>query len=405
MRPRLPFREVAAASGFGSVRRFNGQMRRVYDRTPSELRRLARQKASGDPECYRFRLSYRPPYDWEHVLAFLRGRATPGVELVSDSGYRRTIVIDGKPGSIGVAPAATATALDLSTSASPTRGCCSRWWSASRRMFDLGADPAVIAEHMGADALLRGALDLHPGIRVPGAWDGFELAVRAILGQQITVRAATTIAGRVAARCGSLVAAGEGLERLFPTPAQLANADSRRGGRHRLARPCDQGACQARGGRHDQLRRLCRSGFDGLGDQALPGIGDWTAEYIAMRAFGEPDAFPSGDLSSAAWRAASRRARWINGRRRGDHGVPTPSCCSGSRNNEDVGRSRRTKDAQPYPRDRTPCWSRRWSCVRCWQRRVRRRRTPGSSRFARTTSSPARGSGSTGCSSRSRCRC
>ena len=164
-----------------------------------------------------------------------------------------------------------------------------------RRVFDLGADPAVIAEHLRADPLLRGPLANHPGIRTPGAWDGFELAVRAILGQQISVRAATTIAGRIASMFGSPVAAGRGLERLFPTPAQLANSAVERAG----VMPT----------RAETIRSLARQVAQGTlalsscieGDatvralKAIPGIGDWTAAYIAMRALGEPDAFPSDD--------------------------------------------------------------------------------------------------------------
>jgi AraC family transcriptional regulator of adaptative response / DNA-3-methyladenine glycosylase II len=165
-----------------------------------------------------------------------------------------------------------------------------------RRLFDLGADPAVIAEHLRADPLLRKPLAGHSGIRVPGAWDGFELAVRAILGQQVSVRAATTIAGRLASMFGTPVADARGLSRVFPAPAQLTDAPLERAG----VMPARAAA----------IRTLARQVADrrlGLGPcidgratiaalRALPGIGDWTAEYIAMRALGEPDAFPRGDL-------------------------------------------------------------------------------------------------------------
>ena len=165
-----------------------------------------------------------------------------------------------------------------------------------RRLFDLGADPAVIGEHLGADPLLRGPLARHPGIRTPGAWDGFELAVRAILGQQISVRAATTLAGRLASMFGGAeTASGEG-GRLFPTPARLADAAIERAG----VMPA----------RAEAIRSLARRVSDGsitfgpcvdgraaiAALSALPGIGEWTAQYIAMRALGEPDAFPRGDL-------------------------------------------------------------------------------------------------------------
>src|SRR5262245_43663652 len=219
----LAFHQVAIAAGFGSLRRFNGEIRRVYARTPSELRRLARRQRAADPDCYRFRLSFRPPYDWDAVLAFLGARATPGVELVQDSRYRRTIAIDGRHGSIDVAYDAGGSALILEVCFPDPR---SLLFIVERvkAMFDLGADPAVVADHLRADPLLAGAIAQHPGIRMPGAWDGFELAVRAILGQQISVRGATTIAGRVAAMCGTPVSGPDGLGRLFPTPAQLAAA-------------------------------------------------------------------------------------------------------------------------------------------------------------------------------------
>jgi AraC family transcriptional regulator of adaptative response / DNA-3-methyladenine glycosylase II len=315
----LAFHQVAFASGFGSVRRFNGQMRRTYARTPTELRRLARQHVAAGPGCYRFRLAYRPPYDWEAVMAFLRARATPGVEVVEPSGYRRTISIDGAHGAIDVSRAETGAALCLKVRFPHPQALLSIV-ERVRRIFDLGADPSVIAEHLGNDRLLRRPLARHRGIRMPGAWDGFELAVRAILGQQISVRAATTLAGRVAAMFGapvadlptpvcaleeratpgrSLVAAANGEPapaRLFPTPARLADAPIERAG-----------VMPARAEAIRSLSRRVAGGsitfapcIDGRSAiaalSALPGIGGWTAEYIAMRALGEPDAFPHGDL-------------------------------------------------------------------------------------------------------------
>ncbi len=291
----LAMGEVAFAAGFGSVRRFNSQMRRTYRRTPTELRRLARQKVAGDPECYRFRLAYRPPYDWDALLNFLGARATPGVECVEHGRYRRTIQIDGKNGVIEVSHLDSGAALRLEVRFPDPRALLFIV-ERVRRAFDLGADPTLIGEHLSADPLLRRPLAKHPGIRTPGAWDGFELAVRAILGQQISVRAATTIAGRIASICGSPVAADRGLERLFPAPAQLAHAAIERAG-----------VMPARAETIRSLARHVASGTITFGScidaeatvsalQDLPGVGLWTAEYIAMRAFGEPDAFPSGDL-------------------------------------------------------------------------------------------------------------
>src|SRR5256712_2906757 len=329
----LAFHQVAIASGFGSLRRFNGQIRRTYSRTPTQLRRLARQKAAADPDCYRFRLAYRPPYDWDAMLAFLSARATPGVESVipaprpttknaktakgandearqslrssrplrsswssSDgSRYRRTISVDGRHGSIEVSRLESRSALSLEVRFPDPRALLFIV-ERVKAMFDLGADPAIIAEHLRADPLLRGPLAKHPGIRTPGAWDGFELAVRAILGQQISVRAATTMAGRIATMFGSPAITGDESEWLFPTPAQLAHAAIERAGvvsaRAETIRSLARRVADATMTFNSSVD--AREMVSALKD--LPGIGDWTAEYIAMRALGEPDAFPSGDL-------------------------------------------------------------------------------------------------------------
>jgi AraC family transcriptional regulator of adaptative response / DNA-3-methyladenine glycosylase II len=289
----LPCHRVAMAAGFGSLRRFNGEMRRIYKRTPTELRALARRRGRHDSDHYTFRLAYRPPYDWNALLAFLSARATPGVESADGNQYRRTITIGGQHGTIEVSPD-TPTALRLRVRF-PDPQRLLLIVERVRRMFDLGAVPAVVAEHLASDPLLRARLRAHPGIRTPGAWDGFELAVRAILGQQISVRGATTIAGRVAAMFGSPIAGDKGLDRLFPTPRQLVSAGIEQAGVVRA--------------RAQAIRSLAREAvedrltFDGLDPRAtaaallrIPGIGPWTAEYIAMRALGEPDAFPSGDL-------------------------------------------------------------------------------------------------------------
>jgi AraC family transcriptional regulator, regulatory protein of adaptative response / DNA-3-methyladenine glycosylase II len=286
----LSMNHVAAAAGFGSVRRFNGQMHRIYARTPTDLRRLARKRISPAPEHYQFRLAYRPPYEWDTVLAFLRARATPGVELVDARGYRRTIALDGKTGTLAVTHADAGPALVLDVRFPDPRALLFIV-ERVRRMFDLGADPAVIAEHLGGDPLLRRRLAVHPGIRTPGAWDGFELAVRAILGQQISVRAATTIAGRVAALFGTS-ARGEDVDRLFPTPAQLATAKLERAGV--VSSRAESIRTLARAARDRAIIFDSSASLDAL--RAIPGIGDWTTGYIAMRAFGEPDAFLAGDL-------------------------------------------------------------------------------------------------------------
>jgi AraC family transcriptional regulator, regulatory protein of adaptative response / DNA-3-methyladenine glycosylase II len=290
----LPFTDVAFSSGFGSIRRFNGEIKRSYRRTPTQLRRLARPLgARTAPPGYRFRLAYRPPYDWEAILGFLRTRAIPGVEQVDRSSYRRAIALDGLAGSIEVRRSEAAPALELDVRF-PSPDTLLRIVTRVRHVFDLGADPAAIGAHLGRDRLLGRLLARHPGIRVPGAWDGFELAVRAILGQQISVAAASTMAGRLASLFGSAVGPGDG-QRLFPSAATLANAEIERAGVIRS--------------RAEAIRQLAHQASRGLvfgpsvdaeaaiaRFQALPGVGEWTAQYVAMRACCEPDALPSGDL-------------------------------------------------------------------------------------------------------------
>ena len=291
----LPLREVAFAAGFGSLRRFNDQIRRTYSRTPTDIRRRTRSQKASSSDTYRFRLAFRPPYDWESLLAFLKARATPGVESVDDGCYRRTITVDGKHGVVEVCRAAQGSALNLEVRFPDSRALLFIV-ERVRRMFDLGADPNAIAAQLSGDPLLRELLKQHPGIRMPGAWDGFELAVRAILGQQISVPAATTIAGRLASMHGSPSVVRGTLNRLFPTAMELANAPIERAG-----------VIAARAGAIRALARRVADKAISFGPfvnqdemvpalRAVPGIGEWTASYIAMRALGEPDAFPSGDL-------------------------------------------------------------------------------------------------------------
>ena len=236
-------------------------------------------------------LPYRAPYDWRALAAFLGARATPGVEAVSPDAYRRTIDLDGHA-VIEIRRADGESGLTLRVSV-PHPGLPAIV-DRVRRMYDLDVEPAAVVAHLGSDPLLSHRLAAHPGIRVPGAWDPFELAVRAVLGQQVSVRAATTLAGRLAEAHGSVIAKADGLNRLFPTAKQLVDAQLER-----------LGVMPARA---TTIRALARAVLDGRvtwgGDaparsaalRRLPGIGPWTASYIAMRAFGDRDAFPSGDL-------------------------------------------------------------------------------------------------------------
>lgn len=296
----LPITEVALAAGFGSLRRFNTSFREAYRMAPRELRR--RPRAASD-ETLTLRLGYRPPYEFGAMLDFLRTRALPGVEVVDADSYARVISPpdehpDAAPGWLRVSAAGDGEhALQLQVHGiAPAR--LLPIVARLRRMFDLDADPRVIATTLSADPLLAPLLRGHPGLRLPSGWDGFEIAVRAILGQQVSVAAARTLATRLSQRFGRPLATpcAPGLDHLFPTPAALAEADL-----------STIGVMRARA---ETIRGVARALLDGRVDfnpertlddfaarwVALPGIGPWTAQYIAMRALGHPDAFPAEDL-------------------------------------------------------------------------------------------------------------
>jgi 3-methyladenine DNA glycosylase/8-oxoguanine DNA glycosylase len=236
-------------------------------------------------------LAYRPPFDWAGMLAFLAPRATAGVEIVEGGVYRRTVELDGQPGVIEVASNGSALRVRA-----PRRHVSRDARARVRRLFDLDANPAAITAHLGRHRRLARLVATRPGLRVPGAWDPFELAVRAVLGQQVTVRAATTLAGRLVATFGQPVRdGGRGLTHLFPRPEALAEADVVRIGMpaarastiRAVARAAAGALSVAAGaGLEDTVARLC----------AIPGIGPWTAHYIALRGLGMRDAFPAADL-------------------------------------------------------------------------------------------------------------
>jgi AraC family transcriptional regulator of adaptative response / DNA-3-methyladenine glycosylase II len=293
----LPMAEVALASGFNSVRRFNETFLQMFGRAPATLRR-ARDKTKHQTGALSVRLPYRPPYDWDAMLSFLAARAISGVELVSDNIYRRTIAIGGECGVISVAPA-DSNRVNVSVRF-PNIAALPQIIARVRRVFDLAADPDTIGAHLALDGVLAPLVSARPGLRVPGAWDGFELAVRAIFGQQITVPAATKLLGGLAAAYGAPLPAaigdGEGLSHLFPTPAGLAKADLAVLGMPKARAIAVMSLAQAiaadpaifsRGASLEQAIAKLRS---------LPGIGEWTAQYIAMRELREPDAFPAADV-------------------------------------------------------------------------------------------------------------
>jgi AraC family transcriptional regulator of adaptative response / DNA-3-methyladenine glycosylase II len=291
----LPMNQVAVASGFGSVRRFNATIHRTYRRTPTQIRSLARVKNTQPENQYVFHLRFRPPYNWNAMLTFLAARATPGVEVVESGSYRRSVSLNGTHGEFEVALASNEPSLLVRVCFADPRALF-LITEQIRHMFDVNADWCRIVETLKNDPQLAPLLEALPGIRIPGCWDGFELAVRAILGQQVSVKGATTLAGRLAKTFGQPFSGCDGLTHLFPTPQILSRADLNRIGltkaraesiRAIASAVCRRDICfEGVVNSEDLLARLCQ----------IPGIGQWTAQYIAMRALGEPDAFPSGDI-------------------------------------------------------------------------------------------------------------
>ena len=293
----LPMTEVALASGFGSIRRFNETFRQLYGRPPLELRR---RRSAGDrsiASAITLTLPYRPPYDWEAMIGFLAMRAIPGVETV-DASYRRVIELDGAYGTIEVAPAAGRDALQA-TIRFPRLTALPSIIARIRRVFDLGADRQAIGAQLSRDPVLAPLVAERPGLRVPGAWDGFEIAVRAILGQQVSVVAATRLAGKLVEAFGASVSVpgSSRLTRAFPTADRLANADVAALGmpRARGAAISALGAAAAADPRLFHPRATLDEAIARL--RRLPGVGEWTAQYVAMRAMRESDAFPTGDIA------------------------------------------------------------------------------------------------------------
>ncbi len=298
----LPFTDVAFAAGFPSIRQFNETIREVFATTPTELRQGARRNGHAEHAAgLTLRLRHRAPLDAAGLLAFLGVRAVPGVEAWDPAGggtYRRVLALPYGPGVAALAPSEAGDHVrcelrlsDLRDLAAAVQRC--------RRLLDLDADPVAVDVALAADPLLAPLVARTPGRRVPGAVDGAELAVRAVLGQQVSVAGARTLAGRLTAVLGEPLPDGladEQLTHAFPAAAALAAAD-----------PAELPLTRARA---HALTTLCRALADGSltldpgADRdatrerllTLPGIGPWTADYVAMRALGDPDAFPATDL-------------------------------------------------------------------------------------------------------------
>ena len=293
----LPITQVALAAGFGSLTRFNTTFREEYRMAPRDLRKRTALPAG---EVMTLRLGYRPPYDFTAMLDFLRGRALPGVENVDAESYSRVIGNGDSAGWLRVSRwegDAETHALKLQLhGVDPAQllGIVNRL----RRMFDLDADPQAIAKALGEDARLRPLLKKNPGLRLPSGWDGFEIAVRAVVGQQVSVAAARTLTARLAQHHGTTLETPfePGLTHLFPTPEALVDVDLTRIGLTRARASTISGLSRALlEGRVDFQPERTLEDFTARW-VALPGIGPWTANYIALRATGHPDAFPADDL-------------------------------------------------------------------------------------------------------------
>jgi len=296
---RMPMTEIALAAGFGSLRRFNEIFRDLFHRPPTALRRKGSRSPGQKDTAVALRLRYRPPYDWKSMLHYLEMRAIPGVEIVEDGCYWRTVELDGFTGSVEVTHLPGKESLGVRIRFPNVRSLPAIV-SRVRRLFDLGADIETIDSHLSRDPLLARLVAQRPGLRAPGGWDGFELAVRAVLGQQISVTSARRLAGQLVALHGKPASKDQvdhpNLSHVFPTAKDLAKAKSiglgmpvaRQSSLKALAKTvaADPNLFRPLGTIEEAIAQL----------RSIPGIGEWTAQYIALRALRETDAFPASDL-------------------------------------------------------------------------------------------------------------
>ncbi len=294
----LTVTQAAMAAGFGSLRQFNDVFREMCGHTPSQIRKQAHVRDTRSGAACALYLCYRPDFDWRYMLEFMKPRLIPGVEQIDDIGYRRTFRIKGgSEGWLEVIDCPERHTLKLSIYADVLDDVM-RIQQRVRVMFDLEANLEPVREHLKQDELLREIVNEYPAVRLPGAWDPFEFAMRAILGQQISVKAATTLAGRIASSGGKKCAASfpDSLTHFFPAPEEMVQADISRLG--------------ITGKRQETIRNLVEAVLSGAISldrgqaldsfvetfTAMRGIGPWTAHYLGMRALGLTDAFPASDL-------------------------------------------------------------------------------------------------------------
>ena len=311
----LPFTQVAFAAGFESIRQFNDTVREVFALTPTALRTAGRRRADIADGVLTLRLPYRPPLDWQALAGWLRTRALPGVAEVNGRVYRRTLRLPRGAGVVALEPVDThiQCTLRLESMAdltSAVRQC--------RRLLDLDADPLSVVEVLSKDRRLSSIVKKRPGLRAPGAVDGTELAIQAVLGQQVSLAAARTLASRLVTAHGDVIKiADPTLTHLFPHAASIADADlarlgvpaTRRATLRAVARAVADGrlALDPGADRTETYQQLVQ----------LPGIGEWTAGYIVMRALGDPDTFLPSDLGIK--KAVARLGIGSNARAISDH--------------------------------------------------------------------------------------
>jgi AraC family transcriptional regulator of adaptative response / DNA-3-methyladenine glycosylase II len=312
--------DIAMAAGFGSVRRFNDAFRSAFGKPPSELRRRPTIEAGARrSESIELQLRYRPPYDWDHVLSFLTRRAIAGVERIDRNGYARTIAVANGHVIVSARPQPGENALVLEVTSATPAGLL-ELATVAKRVFDVCADPAPITDVLAKDPILRPLLERRPGLRVPGVWTPFECAIRAVLEQQVSVATGRDWVERLVRRVGTPIATGaEGLTHLFPSPLAILEGATddlplpmrRLATLRSLAQAVHEGRVDFNAHSDDVVRALT----------AVPGIGDWTAQYVALRALGEPDAFPAEDLvlrrmmagherPPASWNLEDRAQAW-----------------------------------------------------------------------------------------------
>jgi AraC family transcriptional regulator, regulatory protein of adaptative response / DNA-3-methyladenine glycosylase II len=297
----LPISRVAHSAGFGSIRQFNDVFRRVFGEPPRSLRRTRSASAQSrwpnkTGQSITLALAYRPPLRWEDLMTFLGKRAVSGVEEVTERAYRRSISIGRAKGILEVRPGRDGANQVTASVEGIEPAVLDQVVRRIRRMFDLDADPLSIAAHLSRDPRLAPLVRAAPGMRLPLTWDPFEAVVRAVLGQQVSVAGAVTIAGRLAQRYGRPIEGEATITRVFPSASELARADF-----SSIGIPSQ---------RARTLAAVARATLDGLllfdgsvapealdkDFQSIRGIGPWSADYVALRGLGQPDAFPESDL-------------------------------------------------------------------------------------------------------------